>query len=472
MRELLFVGFSGFLLCLFFTPVCRDFFRHHGLVDHPDDNRKRHLKAVPRMGGVPIALAYGGALLLLFSFNPGGGKIYIQHEVLFHALLPAAALIFATGLIDDLFGLRPWQKLAGQLAAAVLAVSLGVRLETFPTHPSISIVLSVVWLVSCANAVNLIDGMDGLATGVGLLATITTLFVALLSGNYGLALATFPLAGCLLGFLPYNFSPASVFLGDCGSLTIGFVLGCFSLIWSQRSGSLIGMLAPLMVLALPLLDVGLAICRRFLRRAPIFQGDRSHIHHKVLGLGFCTRDAVLILYAVCGIGATFAILETLSNGGLRWAVFIVFCFLTVVGINRLGYVEFSAARRTFSGSFMRRAVQDEIYLHELELALKQAGTIDDCWVIIRSVSTELNFSFARFECKGHSYQEHFIRSTVQPSCHIHLAFGDQGYLSLALPPEAAIPRVMMAALHRVHSSVGERVALLPASSKKTSTTAA
>jgi UDP-GlcNAc:undecaprenyl-phosphate GlcNAc-1-phosphate transferase len=294
MRELLFLGISAFLFCLFFTPLCRDLFVRHGIVDYPDDNRKLHLHAVPRIGGVPIALAYGAALILLFSFNPGGGKIYIQHDQLFHALLPAAALIFATGLVDDIYGLRPWQKLAGQLAAATLAVFLGVRLEYFPTHPSISIAISIIWLVGCTNAVNLIDGMDGLATGIGLLATMTTILVALLSGNYGLALATFPLAGCLLGFLPYNFSPATVFLGDCGSLTIGFVLGCFGLIWSQRSESWIGMFAPLMVLALPLIDVGLAICRRFLRCTPIFQGDHNHIHHKVLGLGFCTRDAALI----------------------------------------------------------------------------------------------------------------------------------------------------------------------------------
>src|SRR5258707_5829576 len=137
-----------------------------------------------------------------------------------------------------------------------------------------SLPLTIVWLVVCANAFNLIDGVDGLATGLGLFATVTTLIIALLQGNLALAVATAPLVGALLGFLRYNFNPASIFLGDSGSLLVGFLLGCFGVIWSQKSATILGMTAPLMALSIPLVDLCLSIVRRFLRRQPILRCDR------------------------------------------------------------------------------------------------------------------------------------------------------------------------------------------------------
>ncbi len=306
------LALCSFLLCLGLTPLFRDLFLRLGLVDRPDAERKVHLRAVPRIGGVPIALSYALALALVVYFSPGSSKLYIQHRELFRELLPAAGLIFLTGLIDDIFGLKPLQKLFGQFLAAVLAVSFGARIAFVHLPPWASFALSLFWLIGCTNAFNLIDGMDGLASGVSLIACVTTAGVAVVSGNTGLALATAPLAGALLAFLRYNFSPATVFLGDCGSLTIGFVLGCFSLIWSQHTTSFWGLAAPLMVIALPLIDVGLSISRRFIRQVPLLQGDRGHIHHMVLGLGFSTRGAAFVLYGVCGVGALLAVARNIS----------------------------------------------------------------------------------------------------------------------------------------------------------------
>ena len=167
--------------------------------------------------------------------------------------------MFALGLLDDLVGLNAWQKLLGQVVARCLAYCGGVHVTGVAGYaaPGWSTPADhVLWLVACTNAFNLIDGMDGLAAGVGLFATFTTLAAALLQGNVALALATAPLVGALLAFLRYNFNPASIFLGDCGSLTIGFLLGCFGAIWSQKSATLLGMTAPLMALAVPLLDTG------------------------------------------------------------------------------------------------------------------------------------------------------------------------------------------------------------------------
>src|SRR5262249_19014445 len=153
-------------------------------------------------------------------------------------LLPAAGLIFAIGLIDDVIGLKSWQKLSGQLAAALCAYLGGVQILGIAGHFTDnwwSIPLTVFWLVGCTNAFNLIDGVDGLAAGLGLFATLTSLIAALALGNLTLALATAPLAGALLGFLRYNFNPASIFLGDSGSLLVGFLLGCYGVLWSQKS---------------------------------------------------------------------------------------------------------------------------------------------------------------------------------------------------------------------------------------------
>ena len=460
MTWLFLLGSSAFLLCLLLTPLCRDFFLKRGWVDQPDGARKSHARAVPRIGGIPIALSYGGALLFVLLLNPLKGKLYIQHQHIFMGLMPAVVLIFFTGLFDDLRGLTPRQKLSCQLVASVFAVWFGARLAFFPTHPSVSFFLSVIWLIACTNAVNLIDGMDGLATGVSLMATLTTLMVAMLCGNAGLALATIPLAGCLVAFLRYNFAPASIFLGDCGSLTIGFVLGCFGLIWSQRAGTLLGMLAPLMALSLPLIDVGLAISRRFLRRVPIFQADRGHIHHMVLGLGFSTRKAALLLYGFCGLTALLAITASISPGGVHWEILLTFCGMVLFGINRLGYVEFSAARKMLAGSSMLKAIGDEIYLDELETLMTQADTIEDWWAIVCQACRELNFLSARLEIGARSFHEQFNVLKGGSCCHIHLDIGSYSHVSLSRSGASPTPRLVMDVIHRIQTSLERRPVLV------------
>ena len=449
------LGTSAFLICLVLTPICRDIFLRAGLVDQPDAHRKLHLRAVPRMGGIPIVLAYAGALGLVFLFNPGGGKLYIQHERLFLELLPAAALVFLTGLLDDILSLKPKHKLLGQLVAAIVAVSFGARLQLAHFPVWVSCLLSVCWLIGCTNAVNLIDGMDGLATGVGLLATMTTLVVAILGHNMGLALATVPLAGCLLAFLAFNFNPASVFLGDCGSLTIGFVLGCFGLIWSQHTGTMLGMAAPLMALGLPLLDVCLAIGRRYLRNVPIFSADRGHIHHVLQSFGFSPRTAAFILYAVCCMFASFALIENFTSHLLSWIVLGLFAACVLAGINRLGYIEFIAAGRTLSHRTIRKAVLDEIYLEELNRALDKADSFESWWEIARRACSDLRFHSAHVEYQGQSIQEQFAVTTQRPAFRMQIGLGDQGTLTLMRAPEKTPPRIMMAVLDRLHQSASQ-----------------
>src|SRR5579863_1778740 len=252
MYSLLFLACSSFTLSLLLTPLCRNLFRRMSLVDIPDTHRKSHRTPVPHLGGIPIAVSYVMACALLMLTPLRGGVLVSSHLALVWKLLPAAGVVFATGILDDLFGLKPWQKLAGQLLGALIACWAGVRVVSvsgFSAASWIGLALTVLWLVGSTNAFNLIDGVDGLAAGIGLFAAVTMVLAALLlQSNVPLALATIPLAGSLLGFLRYNFNPASIFLGDSGSLLVGFLLGCFGVIWSQKSATILGMTAPLMAL--------------------------------------------------------------------------------------------------------------------------------------------------------------------------------------------------------------------------------
>ena len=231
MYSILLLGFASFALSLFLTPLVRDVFRRLGVVDHPDNELKLHHRPIPRVGGIAIVLSYTLAFGLLLITKLSAGIIVWVAFPLIWKIFPAAMLIFFTGLLDDLVRLKPWQKLIGQIVAASVAYFGGVQvLAVGGQHFSYwwSFPATIVWLVACTNAVNLIDGMDGLAAGVGLFATTTSLLAAFMTHNVELAMATLPLAACLLGFLRYNFNPATIFLGDpavCSSVSCSAVMG-------------------------------------------------------------------------------------------------------------------------------------------------------------------------------------------------------------------------------------------------------
>lgn len=470
MNAVLAVGIIAFLLCLATTPLVRDIFLMYDIVDHPDDDRKFHLKPIPRVGGIAIVFSYAAALGIMLLLAPRGAAINIQHGKLFLSLLPAAGLVFLVGLLDDLIGLKPKHKLAGQVAAACLAVGLGARMSILghvPHSAWITIPLSVVWLVGCSNAVNLIDGLDGLASGVGLFATITTLLAALATGNLGLAMATVPLVGCLLAFLKYNFSPASVFLGDCGSLTIGFMLGCFGLVWSRHTGTMLGMAAPLMALALPLIDVSLSIGRRWMRNAPIFKGDRGHIHHMVLARGFKPHVATLILYAASATAAALALLSIFSHHQAKALVLLVFVALVWAGINYLGYIELSAARSTLSHKTVFRVLKEEIYLKDLERSLANAKTIDDIWKVVHKTCKDMRFASVQLLFSGETFESIFDQQTLEPSWTMTLVVGRNGHLTLTRTDEAAPPRLMVSVLGILQESLRAKHVAIPTTAKPT-----
>jgi len=393
----------AFVMALWITPVVRSVFHRLGVLDHPGE-RKLHSRAVPRVGGVAILVAYVIAFGCVMLVHPLAAEIAWRGHELATRLVPAALLIFIIGFSDDVWDLKPWQKLLGEVFAAVIAYMAGLHVHSFAGYQMpdwLNLPLTVLWLVICTNAVNLIDGVDGLAAGVGLFATCTTLFAALLQNNMGLAFVTAPLAGCLLGFLRYNFNPATIFLGDCGSLFIGFMLGCFGILWDEKSATILGMTAPLMALAIPLLDTSLAIIRRFLRKKPVFKADRGHIHHRLLDRGLTPRKVALLLYGFCAFGAICSLLTLTQN--TYGIVIVIFCVVTWIGIQHLGYVEFGAAGRMFIDGVFQRMLNSQVLLQIHEIQLNSASSPDRCWEIILGACKEAGFCKVEMELAGRSY---------------------------------------------------------------------
>lgn len=398
------VSCLAFLFALILTPLVRNAANRMGLVDKPDAARKFHLGSVPRVGGIGVALAYALALGFVYvapyrnvTFDiPGSISAALK-------LAPAAIVILLIGLADDIRGLRPWQKLLGEVAAAVIAYESGFGVHVFrgqPVSDWLSPIVTVVWLVGCSNALNLIDGIDGLAAGVGVFATLTAFVAALMHNSLELALVTAPLIGALLGFLRYNFNPASIFLGDSGSLLIGFLLGCFGAMWSQKSATVLGMTAPLIALAMPLLDTALAIGRRFLRRQPIFSADRGHIHHRLLDRGLTPRRVALLLYGACGVAAAFSLMQDVGQDRFGGLIIILFCVAAWVGVQHLGYAEFGiAGRLVLRGSF-RGMVNAQLRLQQFERNLGTAESIDDAWKLIVAGAEEFGWSGVRLQLCG------------------------------------------------------------------------
>ncbi|MCU1233190.1 MAG: glycosyl transferase, family 4 [Candidatus Solibacter sp.] len=445
MSSIILVTAIAFALSLLFTRLVRDGSLRLGLVDLPDQRRKTHLRAVPRTGGVAIVAAYLVAYALLLNIPSPVGAIVHSGLPFFWRLLPATGAIFLTGLLDDVFHLKPWWKLAGQVGAGGLAYAGGLRIADFHGYSHfgwLSLPLTIGWLVLCSNAFNLIDGIDGLATGVGVVAGLTTLIAALLQGNIPLALAVGPLIGALCAFLFYNFNPASIFLGDSGSLLIGFLLGAYGIIWSQKSATMLGMAGPTMALALPLLEVGLSVFRRFLRNEPIFTADRGHIHHRLLDLGFTPRRAALMLYAACSIGAALSLLQSVVQNRLAGAVVLLFAACACGGIQYLGYVEFNATRR-FLWAGLRPMLSAHVKLEAFERSLADSSSLAECWQSLEMGARELGYSRVEGELSGQAFGNSVPRRSHAAFWQMRLNLPDHDFVNITQREGAAEQPVLL-----------------------------
>ncbi len=339
---------TAFLLALAcalaLTPLVRDTAKRFGSVEAPNTSfRKIHKESIPRLGGIAIVIAFYLPLVGLFLVDSETGGLFTGDPAMAAGLLLGGIPIVLLGIYDDLVGVGAVEKFAIQVAVAIMLYGVGFRVEVislpFGAELALGVYafpLTVLWIVGLINALNLIDGLDGLAAGVGIFAAATLFALAFANGNLLMMLFMAALAGALIGFLVFNFNPASIFMGDTGSLFLGYVIAATSLQTSTKGAATVALLTPVLALALPILDTLLAFGRRLVRGQHPFQGDREHIHHKLLDMGLSHRSAVLFLYLICAACAMFAMTVTLTNGILSASVFGAAILAICLFIHRVG----------------------------------------------------------------------------------------------------------------------------------------
>lgn len=300
---------AALLTSLAATPLARRIAVKLGAIDKPTGRRVNKVP-VPRMGGIAIFCGIAAAFAVQYvgTMFLGWPVVLVPSPKLrvnYWMLVLAFCVIFTTGLLDDKFSLKPAQKLTGQVLAAVIAVAGGLVIGDIssPLGPEfislgwLAYPVTVIYLVAYVNIINLIDGLDGLAAGISAIASFTMFVLSVMAGRLDAAALSIAVTGSSLGFLRYNFHPASIFMGDSGSLTLGFALGCSSLLSVTRFAGLTTIIVPLVIAAVPILDTLSAIVRRTRAHVSIGQADRGHIHHRLMDEGFDQRQAVLVMYA-------------------------------------------------------------------------------------------------------------------------------------------------------------------------------
>jgi UDP-GlcNAc:undecaprenyl-phosphate GlcNAc-1-phosphate transferase len=392
---------------LVITPVIRRLCHRFNLLDVPADARRVHTNAVPRLGGVAIYVSLMlalGSLLLVSNLVTDALSYY---RPLFFKVLVPSSLVLLLGIYDDLRGANAAVKFLGLGLIASLFYAMGGRIEavavpfvgvvTFPAP--VSFVLTVFWLVAISNAFNLIDGVDGLATGAALFSSVVILIVALSGGHSVMIVVAIVICGALAGFLRYNFNPASIFLGDSGALFVGFLLASLSLLGAQKATTAIAVITPILAFGLPVVDTTVTMARRLIGGRPIFQGDGEHIHHMLLARGWSQRRVVLILYAVCASFGLLAALTTKTSSPTTGFVLFVISAAVIVAVGHLRYHEVDELRagvkRTVGSRRIR--VANNIRVRRAGVALSKAGSLNEVFEALRQMLDFEEFAYAKVQ---------------------------------------------------------------------------
>lgn len=337
-RQVLFMIFAfivSFAFTFATTPLVRRFAFKIGAIDIPKDNRRMHKKPTPRIGGLAIIFGFTVATLC-----------FAQPSRQLYGTLAGAAIIAVMGVIDDCKNLPAKLKFVIQIIAALVVVFAGdIKIDVF-TNPNflsdnpywvlpewLSVTLTVIWIVFITNAVNFIDGLDGLAAGVSAIMSISLVFISIRVGEYSIAILGIALMGSCFGFLPFNFNPAKIFMGDTGSTFLGFMLTTLSIQGVFKSYAVISFAVPLLILGLPLFDALFAMIRRILRGQSPMTADRGHLHHRLVDMGFSQKQTVFILYAISGVLGITAVL--LAESGVLRALLLVICVLILLLIGSM-----------------------------------------------------------------------------------------------------------------------------------------
>ena len=415
---LLFFGLFAFSLAFSFaaTRQVRDIATRRGWVSRPQDGRHVHETPLPRLGGVAIFLAFSVSLGLWFVLS-----LLFPHWIasvdpanLLRIYAPAC-LIFCLGIFDDLYGVGPYWKFAVQAIAAAMLFAGGMQVLNLPLifgqHNLpwfVGLPLTILWVVAVTNAFNLIDGLDGLAAGSALFSTVVFFVVALVSNSNRGALMSVTLAGAILGFLRFNFNPATIFLGDSGSLFIGFMLSALALAGAQKAPTFVAVAIPVVSFGLPILETSLSIVRRLISGRPIFTADREHIHHKLLAMGLSHRQVVIVLYAVSAVFAMLSLFLLWPTGSTLGLVLAVVGTGIWLGVQHLNYLEFGEIRRVAQRTIeQRQIVINNLSVRRAVEELKVASSFDQ----VRSILV------AAFQ--GNDFDAFELHATPPGGSHTH-----------------------------------------------------
>lgn len=311
--KILLAAALSFAVSYVMTPPVKTFAEKVGAIDVPKDDRRIHDHPIPRMGGLAIFIGFMVSMLFFVEMNKA-----------VMGMLAGAVIIAVMGAIDDVVALNAWVKLVFQLVAAGVAIRCGVVFDAI-SNPNImshittiqigylSVPITLIWIIGCTNAVNLIDGLDGLAVGVSAISSFTMLIVAMFVAEPSVAIILAALTGACVGFMPYNMNPAKIFMGDVGSQLLGYILATASIMGLFKFHAIITFFVPLLALGVPLFDTGFAFMRRIIHKQSPFHADKKHLHHRLLALGLSQKQAVAVLYGISAVLGIFAVLLAGKN---------------------------------------------------------------------------------------------------------------------------------------------------------------
>jgi UDP-GlcNAc:undecaprenyl-phosphate GlcNAc-1-phosphate transferase len=393
------------ILSSVFTPLVIRLASALGLYDSPDGGRHVHASPVPRLGGVAVfTAAVGAAVPVLLLGEPVLAEFTWEELRFLGATLLGAAILFCVGVVDDIRGLRPLSKFIAQFSAAGIAVYGGAELTSVTLGYGLGVETGVLaiplvflWIVGVTNAYNFIDGLNGLAAGLGVTALATLAVTGAHLGNLVSLLPLLALAGAVLGFLRYNFPTARIFLGDSGSLTIGFIVSVLALRAAQTPQGSTVIIIPTLALFLPLLDTLLALLRRWLRHAPLTGADARHIHHRLLALGFTARKTTVVLWGLAGffgmLGLVIAFTAPFVATSLAILAIALVTILVIYGTNLLSYHEFTVAGEVLltAPSRFRRSISDQIVAHDARARIENAASDEEISAVL--AATAMRFGF-------------------------------------------------------------------------------
>jgi len=407
MRSYLILFTMALFVALGLTPAVRRWAMAWGAVDLPDGRRRIHQRPMPRLGGLAIYLAFVVTLLCVPLLGTLVSQDFRRNWMRVVALLAPATLVFLLGVYDDFRGANASVKFSVQLVAVAIFYLCGFQINSvsLPFGGSweipvmLSFPLTALWVIGITNAFNLIDGMDGLAAGASVFALLSLFVCSLSQGHPEISLMSIVLVGAVMGFLRYNFNPATIFLGDSGSLFLGFMAAALSLASAQKGATIIAVAIPLVSFGLPIVEVCVSVARRFISGDALFQSDRRHIHHMLLKRGLNQRQAAILLYGVCALFSLFGLMLLNRERNTMALTFFVLGVGIVLGVQHLRYAEFGALKHKIKQGMTqrRRALAVEAHVRRGAVDLELAQSSDELLAALAELCRSNDFDCVKLE---------------------------------------------------------------------------